>query len=255
MSTDAEAQEETDRLVQAILDRRQRRRIKSPSPRQPEMSRHFNHADQIETQLEEDGHRTWGFVIYRTTYTNDYEWAEFLRRLRSRMEHTFDDYNGRDILDLFTLTVIEDRQLLEGASTATVRDHFRQWRATAPQLEQARDDDTASNLITCSPRYRYAIQVDEASLRSIIYDAPVPPEIDLTKRGWVKLLDASWQPTLSERIRYSFEPIEGVTERNVGWMKIPYQNSDEYYVNCRNLNYWITSYQRPPVVMGYPYDG
>jgi hypothetical protein len=104
--------------------------------------------------------------------------------------------------------------------------------------------------------------VDEASLRSIIHDAPTPPEIDVAKKGWVKLLDASWQPTEhdsdseseSERIRYSFEPIEGVTERNVGWMKIPFQSIEEYYVNCRNLNYWVTSYQRPPVVAGWPYS-
>jgi hypothetical protein len=171
------------------------------------------------------------------------------------MEETFDGFNGRDILDLFTLTVIEDRQLLENASTEIVRNHFVQWRAAAPQVEQAKDDDTTDHVITAgqSPRYRYAIQVDDAALHSIIHDAPVPPEIDTTKRGWVKLLDALWMP--SERVRWPHEPIEGITEHDVGWMKIPYQDTDEYYIRCRDLNYWVTSYQRPPAVMGWPYGG
>jgi hypothetical protein len=61
-----------------------RRRIKSPSQRNPDMSWHLNPADQIECQLREDGHRIWGFVIYRTTYDSDVDWAELLRRLASR---------------------------------------------------------------------------------------------------------------------------------------------------------------------------
>jgi len=253
MPTEAEIQAENERAIQAFLNR-PRRRIASPSPRKPDMSRHFNDADQIEQQLQEDSHRTWGFVIYRTTYSSDEDWAEFLKRLRFRMEETFDFYNGRDILDLFTLTVIEDREHLDGAGTAAIREHFRQWRTTAPQSEQQQGDASGEIGPGESPRYRYAIQVDAASLRSVVYDAPAPPEPDPTKMGWVKLIDASWQPTPSEHVRGSFEPLEGVIQKNVGWMKVPYQNvMSEYYLSCRGLNWWVSSYRRPPVVMGYPF--
>jgi hypothetical protein len=255
MSTEAETQAENDRAIQAWLSR-PRRRVASPSPRTPDTSRHFNHADLIEQQLQEDGHRTWGFVIYRATYGNDEDWAEFLKRLRFRMEEVFDIYNGRDILELMTLTVIEDREHLDGASTATIRERFRQWCTTAPQSEQQQGDAASEIGPKFSPRYRYAIQVDAASLHSVVYDAPAPPALDLTKKGWVKLIDSWWQPISSELIRDSFEPIEGVTQKNVGWMKVPYQHAmDEYYVLGRNLNCFVTSYRRPPAVMGYPFDG
>ena len=62
----------------------------------------------IEHQMQNDGHRTWGYVIYRTTYSSEDDWAEFLRRLRLHVEDTFDYYNGQDILEPFTLTVFLD---------------------------------------------------------------------------------------------------------------------------------------------------
>ena len=96
MPTEAEIQAANNRAVEAFLNR-PRRRPTSPSLRQPEFSRYFNHADLIERQLQEDNHRTWGFVIYRTMYNSDEDWAEFLKRLRFRMEENFDIFNGRDI--------------------------------------------------------------------------------------------------------------------------------------------------------------
>lgn len=53
------------------------------------MSWENNAADLIERQVQQDGHRTWGFVIYRTTYDNDADWTEFLQRLRFQMEDMF----------------------------------------------------------------------------------------------------------------------------------------------------------------------
>lgn len=154
------------------------------------------------------------------------------------MEDTFDGFNGRDILDLFTLTVIEDHQLLDGASTAIVREHFRQWRMTAPQSEQAPEGAGPGR----SPRYRYAIQVDGESLYSVVHDAPAPPAIDVKAKGWVKLIDASWEPTPPERVQYPQEPIESVVENDVGWLKIPYQYIDEYYTRYRGLSSWSIGY-------------
>jgi hypothetical protein len=41
------------------------------------------------------------------------------------MEETFKGFNRMDILETFTLTVIEDEEKLDGASTATIRERFR----------------------------------------------------------------------------------------------------------------------------------
>ena len=258
MSTEPEISDEMRaenlRAIEA-WNNRPRRRVNSPSTRTPTISWHNNHADRIEKQLQEDSHRTWGFVIYRTTYGQDEDWAEFLKRLRFRMEDDFDLCNGRDVLELFTLTVIEDREQLDGASTAAIRERFREWCTTAPQSEQQEEVGARGGIIRGrSPRYRYAIQVDAESLSSIVHDAPAPPQSDLTKGGWVKLIDASWQPRSSGRNQNSYEPVEGVTGKHVGWMKVPYQNiMNEDYADAYDLNWFVTTYRRPPGVMGYPY--
>lgn len=240
-------------------------RPKSPSRRQPHKNWHFNEADVIERQMQADGHHTWGYVIYRTTYSSDDNWAEFLRRLRFQMEATFDYFNGRDILELFTLTVFSDSSLFDGADTPTIRAHFRQWAENAFRTEQQPQDGSGGEEVRAgfSPRYQFCVQVDAAALHSVVHDAPAPPAIDLTKKGWVKLINKSWIP-LEEDPRArparpdpndAYEPIEGVTERDVGWMKCPSQFvMTEYYSGNEGLNGSRTEYCRPPQVVGPPYD-
>lgn len=238
-----------------------RRRIRSPSQRNPDMSWENNAADLIERQLQDDGHRTWGFVIYRTTYGSDADWAEFLRRLRFQMEDMFDYFNGRDVLEKFTLTVFEDRSVFDGASTNTSRQHFQQWSSTAYRTEQQLEEGSGSGSsagsvrIGRSPRYRFAVQVDAEALQSVVHDAPAPPDLDSTKKGWVKLIDKSWYLGRSEGHSGPLEPIESVTEQDVGWMKVPYQDvMTEYYTKCRSPNNWSLNYRRPPRVASSP-DG
>ena len=217
--------------------------------------------------MQADGHRTWGYVIYRTTYSSEDDWAEFLRRLRFRMERTFDRCNGRDILDSFTLTVFSDRSLFDGADTVSIRAHFRQWAETAFRAEQQQNVSLGGGgeqvRMGHSPRYRFCVQVDEAALYSVVHSAPAPPAPDATKMGWVKLIAKSWIPIGEDpraRARpdptvYSYEPIEGVTERDVGWMKVPYGRlMEEYYSGNEGLNGWRTDCCRPPKVAGPPYS-
>jgi hypothetical protein len=47
------------------------------------------------------------------------------------MNKDMEFYNVEDILDLFTWTIFEDCSLFNGANTATVRQHSKQWAATA----------------------------------------------------------------------------------------------------------------------------
>jgi hypothetical protein len=98
----------------------------TPSQRRPDLPWDLNTADLLDWSLQEDRRQTWGFVIYRSTYNSDADWAAFLRRLRFHMERVFDYYNGRDALDKFSLTVFEDRSLFDGASTNAIRQHFQQ---------------------------------------------------------------------------------------------------------------------------------
>jgi hypothetical protein len=84
-----------------------------PSQRTLKLPTNHNTADHIERYLQKDGHRTWGFVIYRCTYDNNDEWNEFMERLRYRIRQTLEFYNGLNLMDSFSLTVIEDCEKLD----------------------------------------------------------------------------------------------------------------------------------------------
>jgi len=237
------------------LDRPQLHHVLAPSQRTPDIPWGMNTADQLELCLKDDRHRTWGFAIYRSTYNSDADWAAFLGHLRSQMEKAFDFYNGRDMLEKFSLTVFEDRALFDGASTNVIRQHFLQWSATAYRTEQQPDQGSLTPIrvsIGRSPRYLYAIQVDAESLNSIVHESP-PPVISAMSNAWVKLIDKSWYLGRSEErsnMLYPLEPIEGVTEPDVGWMRVrPLAAMESLYVALRRPNTWGDRYRRPPQIV------
>lgn len=218
------------------------------SKRTPGTPKDLNTADRIEWYMEIDHHQTWGFVIYRTTYNSDADWTVFLQHLRSRMESSLTVFNGLDILDSFTLTVLEDRSLFDGASADTVRRHFQQWSLDAFQAEQRTAEQLAPR-IGQSPRYRYCIQVDADSLASIIHDGSAP-EVYRRKTAWVKIIDKSWYLGRSVGTMEELEPIEGLGVDDVGWMKISFENvMTEWYTRLWQWNFWTSHYQRPPRVV------
>lgn len=163
-----------------------------------------------------------------------------------------------------------------------VRAHFREWCKSAPALEQQRQSPSESGgavpvMAGKSPRYRFAIQVDAPSLHSVIYSAPPTELPDATRKGWVRLINGALQPyqpnnqslqadlgagrslsmalpaSTADRVEYT--PIEGTTEKNVGWMGVPYQAvMSDTYILTRDANWWVRSYCRPPTVLGWPYD-
>lgn len=215
----------------------------TPSPRTPRYSTHHNNADNVESYLQEDGHQTWGFVIYRCSYESDDDWDQFMKRLRYRTRCSVEAESGLDMMDSLSMTVFEDRSLFDGASTSNVREHFKQWAATAPQLEQG----TGPAL---SQRYRYCVQVDAVALKSVIHDAPAPPAIDVSSKGFVNLIWLDWDPSSPEaRGEETGEPIEGCIVHDVGWMRVAYQDlMVGMYYFLRDYSDWYHEYRRPPIV-------
>ena len=108
-----------------------------------------------------------------------------------------------------------------------------------------------------SARYNFCIQVDAAALHSVLHDAPAPPALDPTKKGWVKLINRSWIPLEEDpRARPNpniYEPIEDVAERRLDGMSLP-ECHDGVLLGQEGLNGWGTEYCRPPKVVGPPYD-
>ena len=157
-----------------------------------------------------------------------------MERLRGRIRRTLEIYNGLDMMDSLSITVFEDRSILDDASTSVVRKHFKQRAATAPQQEQG----TGPAL---SQRYRYCVQVDAEALESVIHDT--------ISDGFVNLIWKDWEPDKPDHREEVEEPIEGCTQHKVGWMNVAYQDvMVGMYYYLRGWNDWYTEYRRPPEV-------
>jgi hypothetical protein len=216
--------------------RNRAQRVRNPSRRTPDRETMFNNADNVERQLQEDGHRIWGWVIYRCTYGNDQEWAEFMDRLRHYNERTLRFDNALDMQPSLDYHVFEDRDQFDNMHPSAVLKHFTQWAVTAPQQEQGEDAYP-----TRSQRYNYCLHVDQEALQSVI-GGPAPPE-DNFGPGYVnlvcKVIIGEMRP----------EHTDGRAEQDRCSMRINYQNlMVNWYSQLRPQGSWGNEYRIPPEV-------
>lgn len=145
-------------------------------------------------------------------------------------------YSGLDLLDNFAPTVFEDPSF-ERATTAVLRDHFREWAATAIHREQG--VPRGVELHTRSGRYRFFVMVDQDALESVL-NAPEP---DYCDSSFVRLVNGEWEPRVlddEELTEYTVppeesEPLEGCTLEDVGWMKVPHHEAEFHgFVSMRD---------------------
>lgn len=82
------------------------------------------------------------------------------------------------------------------------------------------------------------------------------PRRDSYGEGFVNLVDSRWKPLGSRYPRTEdddvFEPIDGWTEENVGWMRVAARMIDTYLYEAA-IDFpggvWYVFYQRPPEVL------
>ncbi|KAG9786558.1 hypothetical protein KCU75_g3830, partial [Aureobasidium melanogenum] len=226
-----------------------------------------NPADQIERALRADGHRIWGFVVYRCTYESDEDWRLCMQHIHENVRQSMEFCNALDLLDedCFKLTVIEDKSKLDRASTWTVRQNFHEWCGEALNREQGSNEEIASRRQKPMPgfgsmavRYRFCVQVDAASLQSIVHGGDKP---------WVKLVRDDWklkQETAalpSDALDYDegdytddedeeYPLLEGNIDEDVGWMMVHLRClMPTFYSYLWDPNTWTVLYCRPPYVL------
>ncbi|KAG9512608.1 hypothetical protein KCV07_g9344, partial [Aureobasidium melanogenum] len=129
------------------------------------------------------------------------------------------------MLDSLDCHVFED-QAFEGASPATIREHFRQWAETAPEREQ--DGVPALQ----SQRYNFCIHVDEEAVQSIV--SSPPPHEDIQRNGYVNLVILkTWGG-----IRAEYQTDNAEVDRC--WMRIDYSFIPVWYDLFRRQGAWFT---------------
>ncbi|KAF4184904.1 hypothetical protein CNMCM8927_001236 [Aspergillus lentulus] len=229
-----------------------------PSRRTPDQESRHNLADRVEKALKEAGLRTWGFPIYRCTYQNDSDWAELLDRYRWHISDMLKNHNGLDMLHSFQTTVFEHRALFEGASTATIREHFQKWATTAIQEESGGSPDMIRYSNVEAARYRFCLFVDEESLQSVL-QAPI--DDCLNKDASLNMLHGWWKPESIEDfiqegledvdnpedlLDDGYDPVGGCTLKDVGWMKVALCDAGlEGFQEMGKAGAWERLYERP----------
>lgn len=205
-------------------------RLQDPSPRTPTRSTDFNDADKLERHLREDGHRLWGWLIYRCTYASDEQWKAFMDRLNFYIDETLEFHGGMDMKASLDVTVIENQELFDGATPATVRHHFRQWAETAAEIEQGGVPALRSQ------RYRYCLHVDQVALESVI-NGRQPPD-DALDGSFVNLV------VLTQSDITNLDPAA-----DKYWMRINYAFLMVTWYNLfRKYGVWDSEYREPPQV-------
>ncbi|KAF2224010.1 hypothetical protein BDZ85DRAFT_280629 [Elsinoe ampelina] len=125
--------------------------------------------------LEEWADSTWGFVIYRCTYSSDEKWAHFMELLYVHSKEWLEGEDLGQIVDSLEWTVRENR-MFESASKHELRTSFRDWVGT-----------TSAGKRKVNPRYDYFIVADQECLDSVL-DREDPTELEVNGRAYVKLL-------------------------------------------------------------------
>jgi hypothetical protein len=167
--------------------------------------------------------RKYGWLIYRTTYSDNEKWNEGIEILQNqfrRIKHRYLDENEIFYMDW----PIQDNALLfNNATTDELRKHFLVWKSS----------DEPAKAIGLNPaeypsrrpwltQYEYFIQVDEESLDSIITHGKdgyqIPPV------AWVNIVEANWpedkehvEEILEER---GYPDIEGRDTKEVGFQRV-----------------------------------
>lgn len=163
-------------LSATLASARARLGIQQTSNRTPETGTGTNAADCVDRQLRADGHKTWGWVIYRSTYKDDEQWQDFMDRLQYWIESTSEEHNGTDLIPTLDVQVHEGPEY-DGASPEVCQGYFLQW----VRLQGIQEHGS----LGLAQRYRYFLHVDQEALESIVKE--VEPPQDLLRGGYVNL--------------------------------------------------------------------
>jgi hypothetical protein len=109
---------------------------------------------------------------------------------------------------------------LDGVSARIVREHFKSWVESAPQLEQGTTQAHIQSWFQIweSQRYLYCIQVDTEVSESVVYKAEAPPANDARSAGFVKIVSRYWEPYGTRDSNLPQERFKGARGMmSVGW--------------------------------------
>jgi hypothetical protein len=196
-----------------------------------------------ELHRQEAALKTWGFVIYRCSYTSNKDWKRFMELFKQQANEAMAiHFRTPDPAKTLSCTIIEDPSLNK-ATTTQIRFAFTNWIISPeaeleilPHLKQQTvqprnpdpEEERLMSRLWLAPRYHFCIQVDEIALNSMLKYG----ESKGHYRGHVNLVNACWEIPMPEEWELKEaadleinlfdegeEPIEGCRLYDVGWMR------------------------------------
>ncbi|KAL2004628.1 hypothetical protein VTN00DRAFT_3364 [Thermoascus crustaceus] len=200
---------------------------------------------------------SWGFVVYRCTYSDDGAWQQMLQLIRDGVKSSLEAEGRMDLLPRHELIVMDDKARFDGATSHEIRDQFHRWvademmnRLAEPKepdreaMLRSRPDDPGPEWFL-GARYNFCLFVDNICLESL----------EKMRRPVVKLLWKQWGPREPNEREYPVHPDweDGETdeeEEDVGWMYMAVTDYVEWYDLFHEPEHWYDAYSRPPSMIG-----
>ncbi len=211
-------------------------------------------AELLAESLEVYTDEKWGWVIYRCTYGDDDAWARFQDLAAQALRRDLRDADLPPIIaDRADWIFVSDAATLDGASRDALRERFVSWVAEETSRHTLGGDK--------SSRHTYFVQVDEASLRSVV-DADAGGSWD---NGWINLVrcqdgmdynqNAEMKKSQEEYARQLVEDGEEDAEEHAteGWMMLTTSSMGVSTYACLGgrTEDWYCFYSVPPNLVIY----
>lgn len=205
----------------------------------------------VKRDLEELKQEKWGWVIYRTGYTDNIVWSKFKDILARHTAFLVGDSDYPEIINSVDWVFMDDRDTFDQASHDFLRQHFNAWADAAVVSENPRADAEGLDRLS-SNRYCMFVEVNDECMRDITEAFDEKYGVEAGIPGEVHLIDAYWKPRGLdlEGGDEGAEEINGCKEENVGWMVIKaFHLGAGLYTEIHGS--WYTFYVRPPEVLNW----
>lgn len=211
-------------------------------------------------------------MVYRCTYNDEATWQHLKQWIVDENRESTATSKAPTLIDYLDMVFFEDRARFDGALRDELRVHFKEWRADQfsrlgpadlEVVRGARRGELVPRITMVHPelmssRFQQFIQVDEESLQSMREEFDEP--VRLYGTGHVNLVYADWPHDLEDsdedesQEEYEddevFEPIDGCSEENVGWMKVAATGlGPPFFFLSDGIEWWQENYVRPPDVL------
>ncbi|KAL0941456.1 uncharacterized protein CTRU02_204219 [Colletotrichum truncatum] len=206
--------------------------------------------------MKDAGFHRFGFVIYRTVYNDNAAWERYLEVLKLAARKSLDIVGGDVLLEQYMdWPVISDPALLNGASKADVRRHFKSWCAGR---SEERDGPGATNSgVEWLPRFNYCLYVDSKcidTLAKMPANSIKPQEYRVLSKPVIAVIDAAFDGRTPGSDRGLYPDVEGCTEWYVGWKYFKIGQLVSTYDVSHGFSLDEIDYVRPPLIAPDGYE-